>query len=109
MNNALMAGLSGKKNMVAFILLWLLTLALYFPTVKAGWVIDAIGGIYNLRHLGFSDFINGSQSANQSLQQEGMIAPTLKTMQGKPIMVFVAKDLLFDSAIKSIKPSINIF
>jgi type IV secretion system protein VirB10 len=50
-----------------------------------------------------------SQSANQSLQQDGMIAPTLKTMQGKPIMVFVAKDLQFDSAIKSSKTSINIF
>ena len=50
-----------------------------------------------------------SQSANQSLQQDGMIAPTLRTMQGKPIMVFVAKDLQFDGAIKSSKPSINIF
>lgn len=50
-----------------------------------------------------------SQSANQSLQQESMIAPTLKTYQGKPIMVFVAKDLQFESAIKTIKSSINIF
>ena len=50
-----------------------------------------------------------SQSANQSLQQEGMIAPTLKTFQGKPIMVFVAKDLQFDGVIKTIKPYVNIF
>lgn len=50
-----------------------------------------------------------SQSANQSLQQEGMIAPTLRTMQGKPIMVFVARDLQFDAAIKNTKPQINIF
>ena len=51
-----------------------------------------------------------SQSASQSLQQDGMIAPTLKTIQGKPIMVFVAKDLQFEGAIKSVKSSaINIF
>jgi len=50
-----------------------------------------------------------SQSAGQSLQQNGMIAPTLTTLQGKPIMVFVAKDLQFDGAIKSTKSSINIF
>lgn len=50
-----------------------------------------------------------SQSAGQSLQQEGSTAPTLRTLQGKPIMVFVAKDLQFESALKSIKPSINIF
>jgi type IV secretion system protein VirB10 len=50
-----------------------------------------------------------SQTASQSLQQDGMIAPTLKTMQGKPIIVFVAKDMQFESAIKSSKPSINIF
>jgi len=50
-----------------------------------------------------------SQSASQSLQQDGMIAPTLRTMQGKPIMVFVAKDLQFENAMKSAKPSINVF
>ena len=50
-----------------------------------------------------------SQSANESLQQDGMIAPTLKTYQGKPIMVFVAKDLEFGSAMKATTSSINIF
>lgn len=50
-----------------------------------------------------------SQSASQSLQQDNNIAPTLKTWQGKPIMVFVAKDLHFASAMNLIKPSINIF
>lgn len=50
-----------------------------------------------------------SQSANESLQQDGMIAPTLKTYQGKPIMVFVAKDLEFGGAMKSTTSSINIF
>mgnify|MGYP003642694452 CR=1 FL=1 len=50
-----------------------------------------------------------SKSASQSLQQDGTIAPTLRTMQGKPIMVFVAKDLQFSGAMQSIRPSINIF
>lgn len=50
-----------------------------------------------------------SQSAGQSLQQDGSIAPTLRTLQGKPIMVFVAKDLRFESAMKSVKQSISIF
>lgn len=50
-----------------------------------------------------------SQSASQSLQQQSMIAPTLKTYQGKPIMVFVAKDLHFANVMKQSKPQINIF
>lgn len=50
-----------------------------------------------------------SQSANQSLQQEGMIAPTLKTYQGKPIMVFVAHDINFQNAIKQTRPHVNVF
>jgi len=50
-----------------------------------------------------------AQSADQSLQQESRIAPTLKTYQGKPIMVFVAKDLHFESASKRNNSKINIF
>lgn len=50
-----------------------------------------------------------SQSASESLQQDGMIAPTLKTHQGKPIMVFVARDLQFGGALKETTPSINVF
>lgn len=50
-----------------------------------------------------------SQSASQSLQQEAIIAPTLKTMQGKPIMVFVAKDLQFADALKETTSNINVF
>lgn len=38
-----------------------------------------------------------AQSAGQSLQQNGNIPPTLKTYQGKPIIVFVAKDLDFSN------------
>lgn len=50
-----------------------------------------------------------SQSATQSLQQDSRIPPTLTTYQGKPIMIFVAKDLHFEAAIKQIKPKITIF
>lgn len=50
-----------------------------------------------------------AQSANQSLQQNNMMAPTLKTYQGKPIIVFVAKDLHFANAMQEIKPKINVF
>ncbi len=50
-----------------------------------------------------------SQSANQSLQQESMIAPTLKSYQGKPIMVFVAHDLNFQGALRQVKPNMNVF
>ena len=50
-----------------------------------------------------------AQTANQSLQQEGMIAPTLKEHQGKPIMVFVAKDINFQSAMRTVRPKINLW
>lgn len=50
-----------------------------------------------------------NQSASQSLQQEAMIAPTLQTYQGKPVMVFVAKDLHFAGVMRQIKPKINVF
>ncbi|MEO8400582.1 MAG: TrbI/VirB10 family protein [Gammaproteobacteria bacterium] len=50
-----------------------------------------------------------SQSAAQSLQQESMIPPTLKTYQGKPIMVFVAHDLSFQNVIKQGISKIKVF
>lgn len=49
-----------------------------------------------------------AQTASQSLQQDSRTAPTLTSYQGKPIMVFVAKDLHFQDAMKSIKPTLNI-
>jgi type IV secretion system protein VirB10 len=50
-----------------------------------------------------------SQSASQSLQQDSRIPPTLIQYQGKPIMVFVAKDLNFKGAIKLAIPKTNVF
>ena len=50
-----------------------------------------------------------SQTAGQSLQQNGNIAPTLKIVQGKPIMVFVAQDLQFANTIKNTTTLLNVF
>jgi type IV secretion system protein VirB10 len=50
-----------------------------------------------------------AQSASQSLQQDSKIPPTLTTYQGKPIMVFVAKDLSFEGVMKQTKSKVNVF
>lgn len=50
-----------------------------------------------------------AQSADQSLQEDNQIKPTLMIHQGKPIIVFVARDLHFESINKKINPKINIF
>jgi type IV secretion system protein VirB10 len=42
-----------------------------------------------------------AQSANQSWQNQGTIAPTLTLNQGTPITVLVARDLVFDGALSS--------
>jgi type IV secretion system protein VirB10 len=50
-----------------------------------------------------------AQSADQSLQQESRIAPTLKSHQGKSIKVFIARDLNFQSTMNMTRPKLNIF
>ncbi len=50
-----------------------------------------------------------AQTAEQTLQQEIMIAPTLKSYQGKPIMVFVAHDLNFQHAMQQTNRKMNVF
>lgn len=50
-----------------------------------------------------------NQTAQQTLQQQTMISPTLWVNQGSPIQVFVAHDLDFQSVQRKIKPNINIF
>jgi type IV secretion system protein VirB10 len=49
------------------------------------------------------------QAANQSLQQDNKISPTLTTYQGKAIIIFVAKDLNFQNVLQQAKSHVNIF
>ena len=69
MNNNSAAQKTGIKNVWIFLAFWLLTFVIYFPAAKAGWVIDGVGFLYNLRHQGFWDFINRSNSSDQSFYQ----------------------------------------
>jgi len=52
---------------------------------------------------------NFAESAEQSWQQNSRIPPTLKVHQGKSIIVYVARDLDFQLALKQTKPKINVF
>jgi len=69
MKNTLLPRQVGVKNIWIFLGLWVLTFALYLPAVKAGWVIDGVGFLYNLRHQGFWEFINRTHSEDQSFYQ----------------------------------------
>ena len=68
MNNALLAKYTGN-NKIIFVLIWVLTFIMYIPTVKAGWVIDAVGWIYNMKHLSFWEYINTTHASVQNLYQ----------------------------------------
>ena len=68
-DNSIVDILPVKGNKAVFGFLWLLTFVLYLPAAKAGWVIDAAGWLYNIRHLGFLDYINNAQSGIPSLYQ----------------------------------------
>jgi len=50
-----------------------------------------------------------NQTAQQALQQQGMIPPTLWINQGSPIQVFVAHDLDFKAVNQTTNSKINIF
>ena len=50
-----------------------------------------------------------NQTAQQTLQQQTMIPPTLWVNQGSPIQVFVAHDLDFRSVRQEAKGKVNIF
>ena len=58
-----------KHSLAVLGYIWVLTFILYLPAAKAGWVIDAAGWLYNIRHLGFWDYINNAQSKIPSLYQ----------------------------------------
>jgi hypothetical protein len=57
------------NGITVFILLWVLTFAIYLPAIRAGWIIDTAGWLYNIRHLKFLDYINNKQSGLPSLYQ----------------------------------------
>ncbi len=61
------------KNVWILLALGIITLALYIPAAKAGWVIDAAGFIYGLRHDTFWEFINRTHSEDQSFYQLFML------------------------------------
>ncbi len=68
-NNYITEPATKKQGLWVFSMLWLLTFIVYLPTAKAGWVIDAAGWLYNIRHLSFWDYINNAQSRIPSLYQ----------------------------------------
>lgn len=49
-----------------FLFFWLLTCTIYLPTIKAGWVIDASGMLYNMAHQPLWYFLNNAQASAQS-------------------------------------------
>ena len=57
------------KNGWVFLAFWLLVFLLYIPAGKAGWVIDGVGFLYNLKHQSFLEFINRTKSEDQSFYQ----------------------------------------
>lgn len=61
--------ITGKRNVLVFAALWLVTFALYLPAAKAGWVLDSAGWLNNIRNLKFWNYINNSQSGIPSLYQ----------------------------------------
>ena len=69
MENTLLPPQAGIKNIWIFLGLFALTFALYLPAIKAGWVIDGVGFLYNLRHQGFWEFINRTHSEDPSFYQ----------------------------------------
>lgn len=69
MNIALKSWIADRRNAWLFLALWLLTFVMYFPAARAGWVIDGVGFLYNIRHQSFWDFINRTNSSDQSFYQ----------------------------------------
>jgi hypothetical protein len=69
MEKDLLSRLSAIKAKWAFLLLWAVTFAIYIATAPGGWVIDAIGWIYDMKHHSFIDFLNRTQSSSESFYQ----------------------------------------
>ncbi len=118
MSDRILSRLPGNRNVWIFLALWLLTFVLYIPAGKAGWVIDGVGFLYNLRHQGFWEFINRTSSSDQSFYQlftlhyyvfyklwgmnEWMWSLLYITLQAVNAFLFFkfARNILFDSGVK---------
>ena len=57
------------RGPVVFLLLWSFAVAVYLPSAKAGWVIDAVGYVSNMKIHGFWDYINSTWSQTKSFYQ----------------------------------------
>jgi hypothetical protein len=119
MNSQILSRLSVIKSKWVFVLLWLSTFMLYVATRKAGWVIDGLGLLYNIKHKSFWDFINSTQSGDQGFYQLltlpyyvfyslfgmnewfwGLLFITLQSLNALLVFVFF-RNLLKDSTIKN--------
>ncbi len=56
-----------NKDYLFLLLIFSVTFLLYYPAASAGWVYDTTGWLTNVRHEGFSDFLNRSESGIPSL------------------------------------------
>lgn len=73
MSDNFLSRLTQGKTTWMFVFLWVVTCVLYIGAAKAGWVIDAAGFLYNIKHETFSDFINRTHSADKSFYQVLML------------------------------------
>ncbi len=69
MDNSFASRLNTIKAPWVFLMLWVITFVLYIATARGGWVIDAAGFLYNMKHQSFWDFINRTNSTDQSFYQ----------------------------------------
>ncbi len=57
------------KKIPVFPVLWLLTIIVYLPAARAGWVIDAAGWLHNVRTQPLAKYLNRAGSSTHSLYQ----------------------------------------
>lgn len=58
-----------RKNLILFIVFWLVLFVLYLPAAGAGFVADFTGWLHEIRTQGFWEYINRSHFAVKSLYQ----------------------------------------
>jgi hypothetical protein len=119
MSSPILSRLSVIKSKWVFVILWTATFMLYVSTRKAGWVIDGLGLLYNIRHKSFWDFVNSTQSGDQGFYQLltlpyyifyslfgmnewfwGLLFITLQSLNALLLFIFF-RNLLRDSLVKN--------